>query len=63
MKFPFLSTNLSTKVHLAMGSDVLKTLMDNGQLHAADFNCLNLRSKKTVWEILLVGATPKKDKG
>jgi hypothetical protein len=62
MKFPFLSSGPSTKVHLAIGSDVLTTLINNGQLHAADFNCLNLSSKKTVWEILLTAATPKKDK-
>ena len=62
MKFPFFSPNLSTKVHLAIGSDVLTTLINNGQLHAADFYCLNLSSKKTVWEILLSAATPKRDK-
>lgn len=62
MKFPFLSPHPSTKVHLAIGSDVLTTLINNGQLRAADFNCLNLRSKKTVWEILLTAATPRQDK-
>jgi hypothetical protein len=40
-------------VKLAIAPNVLAALMENGQLHATDFRCLDLGSKQIVWKMLL----------
>ncbi|MCX4187419.1 hypothetical protein [Methylophaga sp. OBS4] len=43
-------------IHLAFEQDKLEMLIREGKLHAADFNCLDKTSKKTVWGLLLSAA-------
>lgn len=40
-------------IHLAFEQRRLETLIREGKLHAADFNCLDKSSKRTVWSLLL----------
>jgi len=40
-------------IHLAFSEDRLQTLIAEGKLHAADFNCLDKPSKRSVWSMLL----------
>lgn len=46
-------------VRLAIAPEVLASLFENGQLHAADFRCLDLGSKQIVWKMLLTLALTK----
>jgi len=43
----------SPTIRLAFSQDRLELLIRQGKLHAADFNCLDKKSKKTVWGMLL----------
>jgi len=43
-----------TTVKLAMEPRVLAALLEKGELHATDFRCLDLSSKRIVWELLLL---------
>ena len=40
-------------IKLEIQPQVLATLMENGQLHATDFRCLDQGSKQIVWKMLL----------
>lgn len=40
-------------VKLEIAPNVLAALMENGQLHATDFRCLDRGSKQIVWKMLL----------
>jgi hypothetical protein len=51
-----------TTVRLAIDSEILAALIENGQLHAADFRCLDLGSKQIVWKMLLSLALAKSQK-
>lgn len=46
----------SATIHLAFDQQKLAALIREGKLHAADFNCLDPYSKKTVWTLLLSAA-------
>jgi hypothetical protein len=46
-------------VKLAIAPEVLASLVEKGQLHAADFRCLDLGSKQIVWKMLLTLALAK----
>lgn len=46
-------SNPTPTIRLAFSQDRLELLMRQGKLHAADFNCLDKISKKTVWGMLL----------
>lgn len=46
-------------IHLAFTPDRLESLMRQGKLHATDFNCLDNKSKRTVWGVLLSVAAHK----
>ncbi len=41
------------QIRLAFRADRLEALIRQGKLHAADFNCLDKKSKSTVWSMLL----------
>ncbi len=43
-------------IHLAFRQERLETLILQGKLHAADFNCLDSSSKRSVWSMLLAAA-------
>ncbi|AFJ02748.1 hypothetical protein Q7C_1599 [Methylophaga frappieri] len=43
-------------VRLAFRPDRLEALIRQGKLHAADFNCLDASSKRSVWSMLLSAA-------
>lgn len=43
-------------IHLAFRQERLEMLIRQGKLHAADFNCLDSSSKRSVWSMLLVAA-------
>lgn len=45
------------RINLAITSEALESLIQNGSLHAADFNCLDIASKTSVWRILLSSAS------
>lgn len=49
-------TQHNLNVHLAFKREKLEALIREGKLHAADFNCLDPDSKKTVWSMLLAAA-------
>jgi hypothetical protein len=53
MKFlsPFFRPSLTVK--LEVEPKFLASLMEKGQIHATDFRCLDIGSKKIVWEMLL----------
>ena len=40
-------------VHIAISANTLASLIDNGSIHAVDFKCLDVDSKKTVWKLFL----------
>jgi hypothetical protein len=46
-------------VRLAIAPEVLATLVEKGELHATDFRCLDLRSKRIVWKMFLLLAMSK----
>lgn len=48
-----------TTIHLAFDQDRLERLIREGKLHAADFNCLDKSSKRSVWSMLLAAAAGK----
>jgi hypothetical protein len=56
MKTAQLNSQGRHSIHLAFEQDKLETLIREGKLHAADFNCLDKTSKKTVWGLLLSAA-------
>lgn len=43
-------------IHVAFSPDRLEALISQWKLHAADFNCLDKKSKRTVWSMLLAAA-------
>ena len=49
-------TSHSQVIHLAFSQDRLEMLIRQGKLHAADFNCLDSSSKRSVWSMLLAAA-------
>jgi hypothetical protein len=59
MKTAQFNTHGRHSIHLAFDENTLDTLIHVGKLHAADFNCLNKSSKKTVWNMLLSAAARK----
>ncbi|MEC9412340.1 MAG: hypothetical protein VX829_06640 [Pseudomonadota bacterium] len=59
MKTAQFNTHGRHSIHLAFDVNTLETLIHEGKLHAADFNCLNKSSKKTVWNMLLSAAARK----
>lgn len=40
------------RIVLVFEQSTLKTLMNNGHLHASDFRCVDKQSKKSVWTML-----------
>ncbi|MCX4193640.1 hypothetical protein [Methylophaga sp. OBS1] len=56
MKAAQFNQHSSHTIHLAFREDRLQTLIAEGKLHAADFNCLDKPSKRTVWSMLLAAA-------
>jgi hypothetical protein len=40
-------------VHIAISVNTLATLIESGCIHAVDFKCLDIDSKKTVWKLFL----------
>ena len=40
-------------VQIAISPNVLASLIECGYIHAADFKCLDVDSKKTVWKLFL----------
>lgn len=58
MNLPFFSRK-SAAVKLAISPEILAGLVEKGQLHAADFRCLDLGSKQIVWKMLLTLALAK----
>ena len=40
-------------VHIAISPNVLASLIEGGYIHAVDFKCLDIDSKKTVWKLFL----------
>jgi hypothetical protein len=40
-------------VHIAISPNVLASLIERGTIHAIDFRCLDIDSKKTVWKLFL----------
>ncbi|ESS71452.1 hypothetical protein MGMO_103c00190 [Methyloglobulus morosus KoM1] len=40
-------------VHIAISPHVLAALIESGTIHAVDFKCLDINSKKTVWKLFL----------
>jgi len=40
-------------VHIAISANTLASLIESGCIHAFDFKCLNVDSKKTVWKLFL----------
>lgn len=59
MKAAKFNQQCSHTIHLAFREDRLQTLIAEGKLHAADFNCLDKPSKRTVWSMLLAAAARK----
>lgn len=61
MKIPFLPSNGAAGiVKLAISPKLLASLIESGQIHASDFRCLDLASKKAAWEIFLSSAKLRK---
>lgn len=44
------------RIHLAFDKQRLESLIRDGKLHAADFNCLDPASKHAVWRVVLAAA-------
>jgi len=40
-------------VHIAISANTLASLIESGCIHAVDFKCLDIDSKKTVWKLFL----------
>jgi len=40
-------------VRIAISANTLASLIDSGSIHAVDFKCLDVNSKKTVWKLFL----------
>jgi hypothetical protein len=40
-------------VQIAISVNILASLIESGCIHAVDFRCLNIDSKKTVWKLFL----------
>jgi len=40
-------------VHIAISANTLASLIENRCIHAVDFKCLDIDSKKTVWKLFL----------
>jgi hypothetical protein len=40
-------------VHIAIKPNTLAALIQSGQIHAVDFKCLNVDSKRIVWKLFL----------
>jgi hypothetical protein len=40
-------------VHIAISPNVLASLIESRTIHAVDFKCLDIDSKKTVWKLFL----------
>jgi len=40
-------------VHIAISPNVLASLIEGEYIHAVDFKCLDIDSKKTVWKLFL----------
>jgi len=40
-------------VHIAISVDALASLIESDCIHAVDFKCLDIDSKKTVWKLFL----------
>ncbi len=45
--------NASNRVRLELSAESMERLLATGMLRAAEFRCLDLRSKSTVWYLLL----------
>lgn len=56
MKTAQFNSHTHDTIHLAFSQDRLEALIREGKLHAADFNCLDKTSKRTVWSMLLTVA-------
>lgn len=56
MKSAQLHPHRPHSIHFAFEQDKLESLIREGKLHAADFNCLDQTSKRTVWNLLLATA-------
>lgn len=53
MKFPYCFLRKPRTVKLELDPKFLASLMKKGQIHAADFRCLDISSKQIVWSMLL----------
>ncbi len=40
-------------VHIAISANTMASLIESGSIHAVDFKCLDIDSKKTVWRLFL----------
>lgn len=40
-------------VHIAISPNVLASLIESGYIHAIDFRCMDIDSKKMVWKLFL----------
>lgn len=40
-------------VHIAISPNALAALIESGTIHAVDFKCLDIDSKKMVWNLFL----------
>lgn len=40
-------------VHIAISPNALAALIESGTIHAVDFKCLDIDSKKMVWKLFL----------
>ncbi len=56
MKTAQFNSQVEGSIHLAFDQDKLQRLIHEGKLHAADFNCLDKTSKRSVWNMLLSAA-------
>jgi hypothetical protein len=44
--------NQTGSIHLAFDPNTLEYLIREGKLHASDFNCLDKKSKNSVWDLM-----------
>ncbi|WP_438970269.1 hypothetical protein [Methylophaga sp.] len=56
MKTAQINSQTKASILLAFEQDKLEMLIHEGKLHAADFNCLDKTSKRSVWNMLLSAA-------
>lgn len=47
-------------VQIEITEKILASLIEGGLLHAVDFKCLDVDSKKTVWKLLLTSSLGKR---